>query len=919
MNILIFSVICLVFVGIIVSSWFYVYKKRQGSTLQSFKVDFPVPKEKVKKVVLDNGMTLLAFANPSIPKVLVQIAYDVGSYVEKSGERGLAHLIEHMIFKGTQKLKEGDIDSIARKYGASFNAYTSMDVTSYYFETNKNNWKPFVGILADCMQNSRFEQQHLASEVKAVIQELKMGKDDYVRKMLYSACQNIFPPHHPYHMPVIGFKEDLLDLDAQNLKKFYEQHYGPSRATLFVAGDVDLDEIEKEFRQNFSSIKGLNSSSENDVKFPLPMQEVTTHSTRLFEDVQKEQLGLYWLIPGSRHEQEVVASVIEAMLGDGNASILSKLLVDELKIATSVYVKALKFARAGIFLILAEPVEGKSDACMQAVQKMLEKIAREGVDERELARAAKMRGRRFFQKMENLSSFINAWIDSYFATKDELAVFKRPRKLFEVTNQIVQEYVSKHLDPFLMNRVQVLPLPESKKELVLSLKKQDEELEKDIVKKHTRTAPLEQAEFVHTLPEPCPLEFAFPKPSREFVLDNGLKVLLHKKATSPLISVCLQFRDGHLFSDAKEGYLVEIMMDMLPEGSVDYSKEEIADFFEQNGAVYSFYEQGARFVCLANDIEPLFDRFMHVMTQPAFSFEALKKLKTITVDGLERAKDYPKARAVRAFKSLVYKNHPFAWDFDEVINLTKKVGVHDLRMTHQQYVVPSNMVLSIVGDFDLDHMQGVITEVSKSWQNGEAKVWDQMKADFDPGQTLDIPMLRDQVVLLLGQPSQLTIYDQDFVPLKLLNTICFRSLGSRLYELREQTGLFYWAFGGLCLGASQLHGYDVIGSMLSPDKVELAEQKMREMLVGVGQGGVKEDELKAAQQIYIKDLLDLISDNGAIARTLCYLDALKLGFDYYDKVLERVQGMQLKDMNDVAAKYCKVDDMVRVRVGRLQT
>ena len=100
---------------------------------------FVVPEDKIARIVLDNGMHVVVFKNEAQPKVLVQIAYDVGSYVEDSGERGMAHLVEHMIFKGTDTLSETDIDTIARKYGASMNAFTSTDVTSYYFETNKNN------------------------------------------------------------------------------------------------------------------------------------------------------------------------------------------------------------------------------------------------------------------------------------------------------------------------------------------------------------------------------------------------------------------------------------------------------------------------------------------------------------------------------------------------------------------------------------------------------------------------------------------------------------------------------------------------------------------------------------------------------------------------------------------------------------
>ena len=129
--------------------YFIFFRAKRTPLFRGKRAHFEVSTREVKKVILSNGMTVLMFKATSTPKVLVQIAYDIGSYVEDSRERGLAHLIEHMIFKGTDKLSEVDIDHIARKYGATFNAFTSMDITSYYFETDKNNWKPFVSLLAD--------------------------------------------------------------------------------------------------------------------------------------------------------------------------------------------------------------------------------------------------------------------------------------------------------------------------------------------------------------------------------------------------------------------------------------------------------------------------------------------------------------------------------------------------------------------------------------------------------------------------------------------------------------------------------------------------------------------------------------------------------------------------------------------------
>jgi predicted Zn-dependent peptidase len=135
-------------------NFFIPQKKEEISPTIKTKVNFEMKKENIKKVVLDNGLTVLAFKDSACPKVLLQIAYGIGSAVEQAGQRGLAHLIEHMIFKGTNKLSEGDIDAIARKFGATFNAFTAKDMTSYYFEVDKNNWQPFLAILADCMQNA---------------------------------------------------------------------------------------------------------------------------------------------------------------------------------------------------------------------------------------------------------------------------------------------------------------------------------------------------------------------------------------------------------------------------------------------------------------------------------------------------------------------------------------------------------------------------------------------------------------------------------------------------------------------------------------------------------------------------------------------------------------------------------------------
>jgi zinc protease len=910
------KIILFVIIGLIVISalYFFVFRVRRNG-IGAQRSQFTIPAEKVHKEILANGMHVLVFKNAAMPKVLVQIAYDVGSYVESSGERGLAHLIEHMIFKGTEKLSESDIDTIARKYGASFNAFTSLDITSYYFEADKNNWKPFVEILADCMQNARFEEQHLASELKTVIQELKMNKDNYWKMMMEKACELVFPSNHPYHTPIIGFKEDLLNLNAENLKKFYKKYYRPDRATLFIVGDVDFKDAVTEAKKHFESIKAAQDSVVQD--FPAVIPELVTHHTRYYQDVKHEQLGFYWIIPGIKSEDEITISMVEAILGNGQSSKIYRLLVDEKRVATTVYVRGVKFMQAGVFLILVEPMEGKSDACMQLVQNEIEKIIKDGVDPIELERVAKNKSKNFFLKMQDYSDFTYNWITSYFSTHDELHVFKRLNKYYQIDSAQVQTFVKTHLDPFLMNRIEVLPLPDSKRSMREAIKRMSDELDKKILARHVRTTPVEEPRMAKELKHPDPLAFSFPKPEKVITLANGLKILLLPNKQVPLIAVNCQFKESLFLSDAKDGIPVEVMMDMLMEGTKQHDKHDNVEFFENRGASYAFDTQGGSFLCLREDFDALLGRFYAILHDPTFPQESLDKIKQIFIDNYLRAKDSPRMMAARILKNELYKDHPYEWTFDQAHDLVKGLDQEALHKLHEQYVCPANMILSVVGDFDVEAMASEIERVLGPWKTGTQKTFDKVTHAFKKGIKIDHHMLRDQVVLVLGQPSPITIYNPDLIPLKLLNIIGFRSLGSRIYRLREQTGLFYNAFGAFAAGATKEQGYDFVGMIVSPENVDVAEVQMRHMLALIAKTGITLEELDAARQMYLKDLIDLIADNSAIARLLCMLDALDLGFDYYDKVLARVQTIGTDEINTIAAKYCIPDSMVRVRVGPL--
>lgn len=876
-----------------------------------------IPEGKIKKVVLKNGMKVVAFENPSSAKVLVQIAYNIGAAVEESGERGLAHLLEHLIFKGTDKLSETDIGAIARRYGAKFNAFTGQDATSYYFEVNKNNWKPFVDLLAHCMQNARFHHDYLASEVKTIIQELRMHRDNYSRLMSQKAAELIFPPNHPYHDPVIGYKEDLISITAAQVEAFYKKYYRPDRATLFIVGDVDINEALSCATEKFESIPIAPESVVKELSNGMP--ELITHTTRIFQDVKKERLGFYWAVPGIMDETELVASAFESLLGKGRKSRLYQMLVEEKKVATSVFTKNFKLMNGGIFFVFVDPVLGKSEKCRSIVQKVLSSIIETGFSDEEIIRMINGKTRSFLEKMSNNKDFTYRWIKSFFSTDDELEIFKRQNRYELVTSEQLQNFGARYLDPFLMNQIEIVPVPENKREFIEASRKIWDKVERKILKAHKRTSPLEKPRVADTMKNPEPFDFSFPKPDRVFELENGLKIMLKSNKNWPIVAMCCKLKEAEYFARAREGRALGVMMSMLMEGSSGYSKKDLVDFFEQRGVKYRFSSSGACCTALAHDAVDVLERLAHIVMQPILPKDSIDRIKARKVSHYYHAQDVPRSLARRELLNLIYKDTPFSWTFDQAIQDLEHLTRADLIKLHQKYICPAHLMVSIVGDFDVDEMEKEARRIFGLWEEVGAYVPLKLPAaNFVPGEQIDIPMLRNQVALMLGKPSPLTLYDDALISIKMINSALFKSFGSRMYKLREQTGLFYSSRGRFAARCSKFPGYDYVVTLVKGEQLKLAEEKICEVITNMGEHGMTEAELISARQNQLKKLIDVTASCKRTAKAFIYQESLKLGFNYFDKLLERVQTITLDEVNKVAAQYVNAQDMARVRVGRFE-
>src|SRR5215471_19328225 len=195
----------------------------------------------VHKTILPNGLTVLTKEMHYQPVVATMVWYRVGSRNEELGQTGKSHFLEHMLFKGTDRYKKGEIDLLTHLNGGANNAFTWLDFTAYYFTFASDRWEAALEIEASRMRNTTFAEQEFAAEKKVVEEELRIGLDGPWEALENEVWATAFR-QHPYHWPTVGWIEDLERATAADMRAYYDKWYHPRNATLVIVGDFNTEE-----------------------------------------------------------------------------------------------------------------------------------------------------------------------------------------------------------------------------------------------------------------------------------------------------------------------------------------------------------------------------------------------------------------------------------------------------------------------------------------------------------------------------------------------------------------------------------------------------------------------------------------------------------------------------------------------------
>lgn len=880
------------------------------------QVDSQNKNKRVYKFTLENGLTVIVVPVKHASQVSAQMWYKVGSKHEVAGERGMAHFIEHMVFKGTDNLlAESDIMQVSNKLSASLNAGTWYDFTMYYFTLPLANWDKVLPIFADCMQYCSFKQDHMSSEVKAVIQELKMYNDMYDRILPEMVASTIFDSH-PYHYSVIGFKEDLWNLKRETLVDFYKKHYVPHNATLVLVGNLDPQVAFEKVTDIFGHIpRGLD----------IPVQDfyinkdIRSTSVTVHRDLEQPIGMLAFVVPGRNKKVDHALNVLDHLLLNGKSSRLYKRLVEDEKLVYNVYANDFGTIDCEMFHIIFEP---KNDADFEKIKNIvLEELTSlsHHIPDKEMQRAVKrtyLGYQKMFESVELLGSALGL---SYLATGDEEHLFTDIRTMQEELKKQIQEILQNDCKPSLCHEGRMRKLADKDKGYLEKLQKESAKLDAAALMARERETKVEPPRYAHKVVPAKYQKKSFDKPE-VVVLSNGLKVLLSHNSDVDTVDCILKLKFDQKYVPEKYDGLCSLLFNMMLEGTQKYPGAIFAEKLESAGIFLNISDDD-RLYChmLSSDIVLGFEFMRSAVQEATFDTGAFIRLQDKHLAAIKDLEDDLDRKAYAVARKIVYnKRYPFA---STGLGSEESVTSIDRNLCYEfykKYSSPYGAYLVVTGNFDPTTIKQQLEQAFSSWRG--VKIDDVLLPESSPVKP-SLTVLeknKDQVCLAFTGLSK-TIHDPDYIPLlifdKILTGGSAGGMDTLLFKVREKTGLFYSYKGSLLQNRDPYDNMYFVCTAVAKDRVQEAHDVFVDVLL-YGIDDITEEQFELAKEAIVNRCPLRYETNGKRAATFAMLEDFHLPYDYFEVLVDRVRSTTKQEMVTAVKKVLQKDNMSFIKIGK---
>jgi zinc protease len=757
-----------------------------------------------QEIVLGNGLRVISLEDFSCPIVCVQLWYHVGSKDEAPDRQGFAHMFEHMMFRGTDRLGSTDHFDFIRRTGGSCNAYTSFDQTVYHQTLPANQLNLALWLEAERMSMLKIDQAAFDTERRIVEEERRQGVNSPYGKVMEKALPLVFPDH-PYRWAPIGSIPHLRSAAVPELRAFWTKYYVPNNATLVVVGAAAHAEVQQLAERNFGWIpRAADPPRIEAPKFkPFEKKDVTIKE----KNAPAPLIGLVFRGVPLNHPDATALDLMSTILGGGESSRIYRRVVAEEQSGVMAMGQAASLEQDGMIAVVSvmSPIGGNAAKALKAMQEEVVKMQETHVTPLELEKARNQMLKGLVTESLTVESKAAALGSAAVLEGDVSRINDRLNRIRSVTADDIQRVAKTYLDldHALTGRIQSNLLGALGSFVGI---KDDVENAPITGKAETNPPPpgrpgvTRPKDRLKSSPVAGPLEFEDDTSYDTLTLDNGLRIIVVENREVPFVSAQLGLTAG-AWTDTKPG-TASMALGMLTKGTSTMSEAELA--IEQETYGISIYgnagidSSSVSLGCLPERLDRGMQLLGDIVLNNTMPEEEFSKLKKQTRTGLLISSKDPSYIADREFKRRLYGKHPYARSVSGEVEDLDDLKLEDLRRWWMTYARPDMCTLVFAGDIDLAEAGTLAKKYLIAWQP-QAEAPEIELPEIAPASDTHIYLVDNssaQSQIRVGHVA-LTHRNPDYFAGRVVSGYFGGAFSSRLNEtIRVEKGLTYGARGG---------------------------------------------------------------------------------------------------------------------------
>ena len=810
---------------------------------------------------LENGLTVLVDATVDAPVVSCQFWVGTGSMHEapRLGS-GVSHLLEHMVFKGTQKYSSQSLGDTVQAAGGQWNAYTTFDRTVYYIDGPSENVHTFLDVLSEMMFRPAFPKDEFERERDVIRREIDMGKDNpssVGSRLLFSTAYQKDPRKHP----VIGHLDLFNALTYEDMTSYHNSRYTPRNIFVVVAGSVDTDAVIKSLT---SLTPEISQRYDDQPVIPTEPRQMAPRTARTRFAVPVSHLTLSWQAPDQSHSDAAALDLLATVLGAGRSSSLYRELREERNLCLGIYASSwLPPHGPGLFTVGAEVELKDRELLQKEILQHIEKAVTQ-LTSKDLKKALSMTLMSQFRTLSTASGRASDLASNWHEARNIDYTKHYLDQLSRVTVENVQSAARKWIVPTTLTVTSVDPMKEGM------------DIAPDIL---TRKSTQQNVE-TRTLP-------------------NGLTLVLGADNKLPLVHLSTVSLGGLLSETAQTHGINSLLSSVLDKGTQTVSAEDFALQLDEAGARFSVGSGNNTFSAqgefLSEDSASILGLIGGALTAPALPEAAIEREKAPLTAAIEEARTKPLQEAFRLSREQLFGQSTYGLGRIGSIKPLQSLTQEQLESHRSQLFAADNTVIAAFGNFDLDQLSDEVTKAFQDMPKGKR---------FQPpttlqtvGQKRTLTLDKNQAALVISFPTH-GITSEHTTAWELINSHTSDMSGPLFGRIREELGLAY------SVGSTIWHGLDA--GMFSfylataPDQVDLAQAELLKEIDKLLENGLTSDDFNAAQTSQLASGALGNQANAARAQ-LAALDVL-LGFpaDRFRRQTELIKQLTIDEVREQA-------------------